>query len=88
MRIKNVYYSSDFKKSLNKLPGSDKRQAKKKIQLFLKDPFAPPLKTHKLLGKLKNYWSFSVNYRVRILFEFIDEESVGFIDIGTHQIYR
>lgn len=87
MKIKTVYYSSQFKKSIKK-HRAFKKQIEKRINIFLSDPFNPIIKTHKLTGKLSSYWSFSVDYHVRILFEFIDEETVGFIDIGTHEIYK
>lgn len=88
MRIVNIYYSSYFKKSLDKFSQKEKNIIKNKIKLFIKDPFMPQLKTHKLKGKLGKYWSFSINYRLRVLFEFIDDQSVGLVDIGTHSIYR
>lgn len=87
MLIKNIYYSSSFKKSLTKYH-SEKEKITKKIEKFLDNSFDPSLKTHKLTGKLASYWSFSIDYHLRILFEFIDEETVGFIDIGTHEIYK
>ena len=87
MKIENIYYSSQFKKSVKKYR-QNRKQIEKKIEQFLKDPFDKSLKTHKLTGKLSSYWSFSVSYHLRILFEFIDSETVGFIDIGTHEIYK
>jgi addiction module RelE/StbE family toxin len=87
MKIKNIYYSSYFKKSLRKY-SSYKVQIIKKLKKFIENPFDPSLKTHKLTGKLSSYWSFSIDYNLRIIFEFIDKESVGLIDIGTHEIYK
>lgn len=87
MKIEVVYYSSRFKKSLQKYR-SLKTKIVKKINLFLENPFHKSLKTHKLSGKLTTYWSFSVDYHLRILFEFIEQNTVGFIDIGTHEIYK
>ena len=87
MKIESIYYSSQFKKSVKKYR-QNRKQIEKKIEQFLKDPFDKSLKPHKLTGKLALYWSFSVNYHLRILFEFIDSETVGFIDIGTHEIYK
>jgi len=87
MKIRIVYYSSQFKKSVKKY-----RQYRKQIEIritqFLNEPLDKSLKTHKLTGKLSSYWSFSINYHLRILFEFIDSQTVGFIDIGTHEIYK
>jgi len=87
MKIKNVYYSSQFKKSVKKYR-QQRKQIENKIKKFLENPFDKSLKTHKLTGKLSSYWSFSINYHLRILFEFIDSKTVGFIDIGTHEIYK
>lgn len=82
-----IYYSSHFKKTLKKYQHR-KSLIGKKINLFIENPFHKSLKTHKLSGKLSKYWSFSIDYDLRILFEFIDKNSVGFIDLGTHEIYR
>lgn len=59
-----------------------------KLGQFIKDPFHPSLKTHKLSGKLQELWSFSVDYDVRVLFYFIGEDKAVFVDIGSHdQVY-
>jgi len=68
MKIKNVYYSSQFKKSVKKYC-QQRKQIENKIKKFLENPFDKSLKTHKLTGKLSSYWSFSINYHLRILFE-------------------
>ncbi len=88
MKIKNIHYSLHFKKALKKFTSKEQAVIKKKMSLFWENPANPQLKTHKLKGVLQNYWSFSINYYLRVMFEFIDEESIGFIDIGTHEIYK
>jgi len=88
MKISSVFYSSSFKKSAKKYISSHRNKIERAIALFISDPFNPSLKTHKLMGKFENYWSFSIDYHLRVLFEFIDEETVGFINIGTHEIYK
>jgi len=88
MKIKNIYYSSHFAKAFKVLPSKIKKQAIEKEKIFREDCFDKRLKTHKLKGKFENYWSFSINYSYRILFEFSDKDEVGFIDVGTHSIYE
>jgi len=56
--------------------------------MFRKDPFTRTLKTHKLSGKLKSYWSYSVDESYRVLLRFEKENKVIYFDIGTHEIYR
>lgn len=55
-----------------------------RLRLFSEDPYNPTLKTHKLSGKLKDLSSFRIDYHTRIIFKFIDKNSVQLIDIGSH----
>jgi len=87
MKIHSVFYSSSFKKSIKKNI-SHQKKIESALVVFMDNPFNPALKTHKLTGKFGHYWSFSIDYHMRILFEFIDEETVGFINMGTHEIYK
>lgn len=51
------------------------------------DAFHPALKTHKLKGNLAGSWACSVEYNLRIVFEFVEHEGVEAIlleTIGTH----
>ncbi len=82
-----IYYHPQFLKSYKLLDKKIKRKAEVKEKIFRDSPFNDSLKTHKLGGKLKNQWSFSVDNKHRIIFEF-DGRDVIFIDIGTHAIYK
>jgi mRNA-degrading endonuclease YafQ of YafQ-DinJ toxin-antitoxin module len=55
-----------------------------KLEQFTVDPFNPSLKTHKLSGKLRDFWSFSVDYDARVLFYFTEDKKAVFVDIGSH----
>ena len=61
--------------------------AEKKEKVFKTDPFHPSLKTHKLQGKLGEFWSFSIDYKNRIIFEFAEDNTVYFHSVGDHSIY-
>ncbi len=86
-RVK-VKPSNRFKRSLAKLPPHIQKVVIKKEAIFVNNPFDKTLKTHKLKGNLKDFWSFSVNYSFRIVFEFVKKDEVIFYDIGDHQIYQ
>ena len=88
MEIKRITYSSGFAKAFRALPQNTKKLAVQREKMFREDCFDARLKTHKLKGRLGEYWSFSINYYYRILFEFSGEGEVGFVDVGTHSIYR
>ena len=88
MRIRNIYYSSHFSRVFKKLDPKMQQEAVKKEKMFRNDCFDARLRTHKLKGRLEGYWSFSVTHSYRILFEFINDKDVGFVDIGNHSIYQ
>jgi mRNA-degrading endonuclease YafQ of YafQ-DinJ toxin-antitoxin module len=56
-----------------------------RLQWFTNDPFDPRLRTHKLSGKLKDAWAFTVERDVRVVFNFEEggKKAVLF-DIGSH----
>ena len=83
-----INYTSRFKKSLQKMNPPVTKVLKTKLKLFRQNPYAAPLKTHKLKGKLAPYWDFSVTKPIRILFVFENKKEVTFINIGPHEIYR
>jgi len=84
----DVSFNRSFKNYKRKLSDKELNKLKKSLLIFKKNPFDPRLKTHKLKGNLKNYWSFSISYSDRILFRFLNNETVFFIDIGNHSVYR
>lgn len=83
-----VYPTKQFQKSFKKLSKDIQKVAIQKDQIFRNNPFSPRLKTHKLRGKLSKFYSYSVKYSYRIVFEFVGKDTVIYQDIGTHEIYR
>ncbi len=83
----HIYYSSKFAREYRKLPRTVKRRAEAAEKIFRSNPFDERLRTHKLAGRLKTFWSFSVTTRYRIIFEFQDGDVVWFHSIGDHSIY-
>ena len=82
-----VSFSSSFKRAFkNRIKGNADLETRfwQKLEQFAVDPFDPSLKTHKLSGKLKEFWSFSVDSDGRVLFYFTEEEKAVFVDIGSH----
>ena len=83
-----ILYIEKFEREYRKLPREFQEIAEKKEKVFRNNPFDPQLKTHKLHGVLKGFWAFSVNYKYRIIFEFVDGDTVRFYSIGDHDIYE
>lgn len=90
MKPKYISYDSVFEKKFKKytaqLPEAGKQRLKKRLEIFREDIFDKRLKTHKLKGELKEYYSFSISYSDRIVFRLLDDEGVYFIDIGGHDV--
>lgn len=84
----NIVFSEKFVTQFESLSQKIQGVAHKKIEMFRANPKHPSLKTHKLNGALKGYFSFSVDYEVRIVFEFREKGTVHFLKIGSHEVYR
>lgn len=83
-----IYYSSKFAKEYKALPLKVKQKAEQKEKIFRKNPFDKRLETHKLSGRFKDFWAFSIDHKYRIIFEFADEKTVWFHSAGDHSIYQ
>ena len=80
-------YAPAFIKQFNKLDKDLKREVLEKIELFKDKNNHSILKVHKLHGRFKESYSFYVNYKIRIIFMWFQNE-VAFLAIGDHDIYK
>lgn len=86
----DVFYTPSFIRMLDALPDALKEEALEKIDLFRNPNNHRQLKVHKLGGRLKNRYSFSVNYKIRIVFGYSKSNSKEALlhAIGDHDIYN
>lgn len=85
-----IVYAPSFIRKYKSLPESLKQEVKEKIILFQDEKNHQQLRVHKLRGDLKDQYSFSVTYQVRIVFIFTKETSrrALLLAIGDHDIYK
>ncbi len=83
-----IIFSERFISQFESLSPKTQKLAEKKIDIFKTDPRHHSLKTHKLNGVLADYFSFSVDYKLRIVFEYGVKDTVHFLKIGDHDVYR
>lgn len=83
-----IFYSPEFKRDYKKLPKNLREQLKIRGLLFEINPFHPRLRTHKLSGKLKGVWSFSVDIHYRVIFEFLGDQEILLLRVGDHGVYK
>ncbi len=82
-----IFYDPRFHRSLKKLPKAIAIKTIETAFLFEKDPFDSRLGTHKLHGKLRQLWSFSVDSKYRVLLTLKKGEAI-FLDVGDHDVYK
>lgn len=83
-----VYLKPSFVRQFDKLPPELQEEAVEKIELFEDPKQHRSLRVHKLKGALAGKYSFSVNFRYRILFEYESKKVVVLLAIGDHDVYR
>lgn len=84
-----ILYSSKFAREYRKLPNEIKDIAQQREGIFRNNPFNESLKTHKLKGKFKDFYSFSIGHKYRIIFEFSKDKQIAyFYFVGNHDIYQ
>jgi len=83
-----VGYQPTFIRQLKKLSVDVITDALEEIELFRDPSNHERLRVHKLKGNLSGQYSFSVTYSHRVIFEYIDEETVRLFLIGNHDQYK
>ncbi|OHA63685.1 MAG: hypothetical protein A2842_01290 [Candidatus Wildermuthbacteria bacterium RIFCSPHIGHO2_01_FULL_48_25] len=83
-----ILYSPQFARDYRKLPYEIKEKAKEREKIFIENPFDQRLKTHRLHGRFREFWAFSVDYRFRIIFRFLGEKEVRFYAVDDHSVYK
>ncbi len=84
--IATIRVTSHFARQYKGLTPEIQEIAEARECLFRADAFDPPLRTHKLLGRLQDLWAFSVTRDVRVVFEFLGADEVLFHSIGPHYV--
>lgn len=85
-----VKHTPAFLRKLDKLEPDLQEEAIDKINLFADKKNQKILKVHKLKGRFDDCYSFSVNYKTRIVFMYsskLKNETI-LLTIGDHDIYK
>jgi mRNA interferase YafQ len=83
----HIRSSSRFLRRARKLKSPRDELLRAALRRFVADPRDPLLRTHKLKGDLGNYWAFSVDDDLRVLFRW-DGDVCFLVGLGTHdEIY-
>lgn len=78
-----VTASGRFLRRAKKLRDPQASMLRAALRRFAVDPQDPLLRTHKLRGELADYWAFSVDDDLRVLFRWVGEEAF-LVNLGSH----
>lgn len=84
----SISFKASFLRKINKLDKTLQEEVIEKIDVFKDIRNHKILKVHKLHGPLTGAYSFSVNYKVRIVFEYVSKTEVALLSIGDHDVYN
>lgn len=82
-----LYYTSVFRKKLDKVIKTDKLLAasiKQTLEKLASNEVYPSFRLHKLSGNQSSAWSISVNKSIRIVFYYV-EDGVVLVNFGKHE---
>lgn len=83
-----IVISKQFSRLFRKLDQQLQEEVVEKLEL-LKDPINhQALKVHKLSGRLAGKYSFSVNYKIRVIFSYPIPTEVFLLLVGSHDLYN
>lgn len=77
-----VSYGKNFLRSVQELPLPQQKKLSKLISLLEENPYHPLLHTKHLRGGLSGYLSFRVTRGWRVIFQFLDPETVQLLHVA------
>ena len=83
-----IEYTAHFLRRMAKYSEVIKEEVYLKTKSFENPDNHERLRVHKLKEKMTGLFSFSVTYKHRIIFEYLDNDVVMFHSIGDHDIYK
>ncbi len=83
-----IIYTTSFLKLLKSFESNLQNEVIEKIELFKDKKNHKNLSVHKLHGKFTGSYSFYVNYKIRIVFDYLSKEEVALLLVGSHDIYK
>ena len=84
-----LWYQPSFVRQMKKLDPKLREEVYERVDDF-KDPANHKrLKVHKLSGRMFGKYSFSVDYKNRVVFKYAKSKKIAILlDVGDHDIYE
>lgn len=88
MKTFEITYAPKFIKNLKKIKGELKEEILNRVEMLANESNHEMLRVHKLKGRLKDRYSFSIDYKHRIVFVYLDEYTIYLLNFGGHGVYN
>lgn len=82
-----IVISKQFARQFRKLDPQLKEEVLDKLELLKNPETHQSLKVHKLNGRMAGKYSFSVNYKIRVIFSYPIPTEIFLLLVGSHDIY-
>lgn len=85
----HLTYSTRFEKGVLLLPWPAQKKLSRLLVTLVENPFDPRLHTKRLSGSLEEQLSFRITRDFRVLFQFIDTETIQLLRVAHRKdVYR
>jgi len=82
-----IVISKQFARQFRKLDPQLKEEVIEKLELLKNPTNHQSLKVHKLNGRMADKYSFSVNYKIRVIFSYPVPTEIFLLLVGSHDLY-
>ncbi len=86
--IYDIQYKPSFVRSFKKSDPYLQEEIEEAMTKLKNSSHHEPLRVHKLTGKLKDFYSCSVNYSHCIMFFYEQKTIITLVTLGTHNVYK
>jgi len=84
-----IVYSNDFLKSAKRLPKPIQKKLADLLEILQNNPFHHKIHAKPLVGRLKGFYSFRITRDWRVIFIFLNSETISLIEVAHRKdIYR
>ena len=83
-----ISFKPSFVRQAKRLEQALFQELVEKIELLKHEKNHNILKVHKLHGALSDCYSFSVNYKIRVVFQYETTSEIVLLTVGDHDVYK
>ena len=83
-----IVISKQFARQFRKLDANLKEEILVKLDLLKDSANHQSLKVHKLSGRMAEKYSFSVNYKIRVILSYPVQSEILLLLVGSHDVYN